>query len=112
MLKIILIILFSMGLVACAATTRQPSELQQGKRYFEKGYYKRTLRQLLPLACDGNAEAQYAIGYLYYYGYGVTQDTETGVFWINRAAKQHYIPAIKALDIMAKDSNKRFKVYK
>jgi septal ring-binding cell division protein DamX len=34
---------------------------------------------------------------MYYYGYGVTQDTESGIFWMNRAASAHYAPAIKAL---------------
>ena len=34
---------------------------------------------------------------MYYYGYGVTQDTESGIFWMNKAAAAHYGPAIRAL---------------
>ena len=71
--------------------------MQYGKRLFEKGEYKRALHEILPLAVDGNPEAQYAIGYMYYYGYGVGQDTETGDFWISRAAKARYEPAMRAL---------------
>lgn len=73
------------------------SYMQQGKRYFQEGYYKKSMMLFLPLACDGNPEAQYAVGYMYYYGYGVTQDKDVGYFWIQRAADQHYLPAISAL---------------
>jgi TPR repeat protein len=81
------------------------SELQQGKRYFDDGYYKRAMRELWPLAADGRAEAQYAIGYMYYYGLGVAQDTDTGYFWIKRAADKGYPPAIKALGIISSQEN-------
>ncbi|TAK75199.1 MAG: sel1 repeat family protein [Gammaproteobacteria bacterium] len=80
--------------------TADMSVLQQGKRDFKAGYYRRAMRELLPLACDGYAEAQYAVGYMYYYGNGVTQDTEVGYFWIKRAADQGFVPAEKALEIV------------
>ena len=89
-------------LTGCATTKPKTSpQLIQGKHYFVEGYYKRSLCSLLPLAADGNAEAQYTVGYLYYYGYGVTQDTEVGYFWIKRSADQHYPPALKALALIA-----------
>jgi TPR repeat protein len=71
--------------------------MAQGRRYFESGFYKRAMHELLPLACDGNSEAQYAVGYMYYYGYGVAQDTDVGYFWIQRSADQGFSPAIQAL---------------
>lgn len=86
-------------------TTKQASELQQGKREFSQGMYKRARMWLLPLAVDGNAEAQYGIGYMYYYGYGVQQDTDTGLFWISRSADQHYPPAIQALGVIHKQGS-------
>jgi len=78
------------------------SYLQQGKRYFQDGYYKKSMLLFLPLACDGNPEAQYAMGYMYYYGYGVAQDTDVGYFWIKRSANQSYFPAISALNLINK----------
>lgn len=83
------------------------SKLYAAKRVFDAGYYKRAKCLLLPLACDGNAEAQYAIGYLYYYGYGVAQDTDVGYFWIKRSAEQKFTPAMKALTLIEehKDAN-------
>lgn len=102
--------MLSIGLSVCLLagcttmyTPRVQSELQQGKRNFEQGYYRRAMSDLLPLACDGVPEAQYAVGYMYYYGYGVSQDTEVGHFWIKRSADQNYAPAIKALQVIEKD---------
>lgn len=80
-----------------AIPTNVRSELLQGERYFHDGYYKRAMRIFLPLACNGNEQAQYAVGYMYYYGLGVAQDTDVGYFWIQRSANQHYYPAIHAL---------------
>ncbi|EKD71206.1 MAG: hypothetical protein ACD_46C00246G0005 [uncultured bacterium] len=107
-LKISLFSLLVCSLLACSTTMRSSpatmSELKQGQRLFETGYYKRAMRDLLPLASDGNPEAQYAVGYMYYYGYGVTQDTDVGYFWINRSASQDYAPAKQALAVIAADA--------
>jgi TPR repeat protein len=106
MIRLFLLCLLSFSLFACATqlsqtvkmTPAQISHLQQGKRFFDDGYYKRAMQELLPLACDGNPDAQYGVGYMYYYGLGVAQDTEVGYFWIQRAANQRYITSIKALE--------------
>lgn len=110
--RLIFIVLLSLSLFACAKpphsfTPAQASELQQGKRLFVQGYYKRAMCRLLPLACDGNCEAQYAVGYMYYYGYGVAQDTDVGYFWVNRSAAQHYQPAIEALSLMSREEGRK-----
>ena len=86
------------------------SELEQGKRLFQDGYYKRAMQQLLPIAVDGNAEAQYAVGYMYYYGYGTTQDTASGDLWIGRWAEQGYKPALDALNIIVQEKNKHINI--
>ncbi len=109
-LRICFICLLSSALVACATTsphsrktTMTPGDmsmLMQGKRDFEAGYYRQALHELLPLAADGNAEAEYAVGYMYYYGAGVAQDTDAGYFWISRAADQGFVPAKEALRII------------
>lgn len=106
MIRAFIILILSCCLLTSCATTRTPpphvqSEVAAGKRYFETGYYKRAMKLLLPLACDGNAEAQYAVGYMYYYGLGVAQDTDVGYFWIKRSADKHYPPAINALHMIS-----------
>jgi TPR repeat protein len=84
--------------------------LEQGRRYLQQGYYKKAMHILLPLACDGIPEAQYAVGYMYYYGYGVAQDTDVGYFWIKRAADCGYLPAIKAIAIIERDQAEEARV--
>jgi len=88
--------LIAVFLSACASP-KWSQEIEQGQRYYERGYYKQSFHELLAPAAAGRPQAQYAIGYMYYYGYGVSQDTATGIFWIRKAADQHYKPAGKAL---------------
>lgn len=113
MLRIVLMILLSCSLMACAASRAKFSEpartsyLDQGKRYFEEGFYKRALHELLPFAADGDPEAQYAVGYMYYYGYGAAQDTDVGFFWINRSAEDGFDPAIEAKDMIESSRARR-----
>lgn len=99
MIRALIVCILSLSLLACATnpSPRVMSEVSQGKRYFNDGYYKKSMRELLPLACDGNPEAQYAVGYMYYYGLGVAQDTDVGYFWINRSASKGYPQAQQAL---------------
>lgn len=103
MKRIITSCLFCLLLSGCCAMTRlaDRSELQQSRREFNAGYYKHAIHRLIPIACNGNPEAEYAVGYMYYYGYGVAQDPEMGYFWIERAANQGYAPAALALKILA-----------
>lgn len=108
MFRLILIVLLSFSLMACGASRLKYTEpaktsyLEQGKRFFEEGFYKRALHELLPFAVDGDPEAQYAVGYMYYYGYGAAQDTEVGYFWISRAARTGYEPAVQAKALIEK----------
>lgn len=119
MRKIIIIALAVIFMTGCGTNKKQQdgvpvqpkimspammSELAHGRQLFKDGYYKSAMQQLLPVAAEGSMEAQYAVGYMYYYGFGVAQDTSTGHFWIQRSADQHYMPAIDALAIMEKKS--------
>jgi TPR repeat protein len=102
MRRTLLIGLLTLIITACATmpTTYVQSELAQSQRYFDEGYYKKAMQQLIPLACHGNAQAQYAIGYMYYYGLGVAQDTDVGYQWMKQAADQGYQPAKDAIASM------------
>jgi TPR repeat protein len=96
LMRCLLMVLVCFCLQSCS-TARQAEQLELGKRSFSEGDYKQAFHQLLPAASEGNAKAQYAVGYMYYYGYGVSQDTESGLFWMRKAAAQHYDPAMRAL---------------
>jgi TPR repeat protein len=89
----VLIIGFALLLSACAGTTKQ---LQQGKVSFEQKNYTEAFSELKPAAERGNKDAQYAIGYMYFYGRGVQKNKVAAKKWIGKAAAQGQQQAIKA----------------
>lgn len=109
---LIILTLISLTLFGCANRSYQVSnsELQRGKYYFKEGYYKRAMRLLLPSACDHCPDAEYAVGYMYYYGLGVAQDSDVGNFWISRAANRGNVCAQKALALIECEEDKECKL--
>lgn len=59
-----------------------------------------TIEQLQQAADAGDPDAQYAIGYMYYYGKNVAEDKQQAMNWIKRAAVQGQPQAVKALAIL------------
>jgi TPR repeat protein len=47
------------------------------------GYYE--------LAIQGDKEAQYKLGYIYFNGKGVEQNVKQGLYWLKKAANQNHI---------------------
>jgi TPR repeat protein len=88
--------------VSCLSGCMSPTaQLEEGKKAFYYQHYDQSFKLLLPLAQKGNVEAQYAVGYSYYYGKGVIEDQEKGQYWINKSASQGNPLAIRALEIEA-----------
>jgi hypothetical protein len=52
-------------------------------------------------ATAGNADAAYALGYIYYYGIGVTENEQSAQLWIERAANLGQPAAIAAKQMLA-----------
>lgn len=100
--RYIVMMLLTFLLLACASA-RMAEEVQSGKAAFDSGDFKRAFVQLLPLAVKCSPEAQYAVGYMYYYGLGVEPHKESGIFWIKQSAEQMYRPAIKAIQMIEKN---------
>ena len=50
--------------------------------------YHCSITAIQEAAENGNADAQYALGYMYYYGINAAQDRKTAELWIQRAAAQ------------------------
>lgn len=59
-----------------------------------------TLPQIKRAAEEGDPDAQYALGYMYYYGRGVTQDMAQAKQWIKKAANQGQQQAVQAEKIL------------
>lgn len=97
-------VLLATVLLAACASPHLSAEMEVGKMAFQTGDYPKAFHQLLPIAKAGRPEAQYAVGYMYYYGYGVPRDLSAGMFWIGRAAAQHYPAADQALERIRQDN--------
>ncbi len=64
--------------------------------------YNCSLASVQDSAMQNDADAQYALGYMYYYGVGTTQDQQTAMNWINKAAAQGQPQAVQAAKLLAK----------
>ena len=58
--------------------------------------YNCSVEKMQTAAENGNPDAQYALGYMYYYGIDTVQDQQTAKLWIQRAAAQGQPLAKKA----------------
>lgn len=87
-------------LTACASTdgfsVSMPS-MQQAEYLYHHQMYKQAINALTLLANYGRADAQYALGYMYYQGLGTQKNAALARGWFERSAKQGYPKAIKAL---------------
>lgn len=72
----------------------------RGGHEFVAKNYGLTYEQVREAAQDGDADAQYALGYMYYYGQNVTRNGKQARFWIAKAAAQNHQQAIRALRMM------------
>ncbi len=98
-------LILTMGLVACShhrTTTTAATDLGNtpcsGDPYLTK--FGCSLEKIQKAATHGNPDAQYALGYMYYYGVNTVQDADSAQLWIARAAAQGQPLAKKALAML------------
>tara|TARA_Y100000588_G_C14226190_1_gene913235 strand:- start:1131 stop:1454 length:324 start_codon:yes stop_codon:yes gene_type:complete len=91
-------------LSGCALTSNV--NLNQGIHSFQVQDYRRAFIKLKPEADKGNPQAQYAIGYMYFYGQGVVEDRKQAIYWIKCAANAGYPDAVMALKLLSRPSKK------
>ena len=83
-MRLMCLAIVALGLVACHSL-----DFQHGRQAFAAHRYVDAFDYLLVPAKHGDAYAQYAIGYMYYYGFGVPQDVVRARDWLVRSAKGH-----------------------
>jgi len=71
---------------------------EQAREAYRDFDYQKTTTLLNTMAAQGNANAQYALGYMYYYGFGVAHDETIALEWIKKAAANGHPDAVIALD--------------
>lgn len=98
LLRNCIVILLPCFMVSLAGCLSPGGQFQTGRDSFIEGDYHQAFRRLEPLAQQGNSEAQYAIGYMYFYGLGTIQDQQLATQWIQAAARQGQPQAKQALN--------------
>jgi hypothetical protein len=88
--------------IFCLATPAR-ADFQAGVDAYERKDYATVLRELRPLAEQGDAVAQFYLGLMYDGGYGVPQDYATAWGWYEKAAVQGNVLAQVALGRMYYD---------
>jgi len=73
---------------------------ERGEAAFVRGDYETALREWRPLAEQGYAYVQYALGLMYGKGRGVSQDYAEAANWLRKAAEQGYASAQFSLGLM------------
>jgi TPR repeat protein len=97
--RIVIVIGIIMVLSGCMSSRLN---LNEGIRNFQVQNYRAAFIRLKPEAEKGQPDAQYAIGYMYYYGQGVVEDRKKAWYWITRAAKSGQVDAQQAVKLLAR----------
>jgi hypothetical protein len=103
--RLVLMISFIASIAGCATTKPgkpetpddQARQYEKAKTEFNQQHYERSASLLKPLAEQGYADAQYALGYMYHNGLGVPRNYTLSIQWLNVAAAKGNEKAMEAL---------------
>lgn len=79
------------------------TDLEVAKRHFENKSFELAISELKNLAAKGEPEAQYMLGYMYFYGQGVDPDREQAYLWFEKAAAKNHRSSQIALSTVYAD---------
>ena len=97
MLKIFILI---GSLFSGSAFAQQSPELSKAMVAFNRQDYAQARTQFESLARDGNVEAQFYLGMIYWGGLGVARDNQKAAFWYRKAADQGNAGAQNTLGVI------------
>lgn len=69
----------------------------EAQKAYDSGDYLTAFKEFLPLAEQGDVEAQFKLGYMYDFALGMPQDLEKGEYWYQKAAENGHIVAMNNL---------------
>lgn len=104
--RLVLMISLIASVAGCVTTTKplktkttvdQTAQYEKAKAAFHQKNYERAASLLTPLAEQGHADAQYALGYMYHNGLGVPRNYRLSIQWLNIAAAKGNKKAMEAL---------------
>ena len=97
----LIVIFINSLLVGCSGFNAL--NFREGIESFRVQDYRRAFIRLKPEAERGQPDAQYAVGYMYFYGQGVVENRPKAQYWITRAAKAGQPDAVAALQLLEKN---------
>jgi TPR repeat protein len=80
-------------LAVLATPTASRADFEAGRAAYKAGDFQAAMKEWLPLAEAGDAEAQFRIGVLYDAGEGMPVDGELARRWYEKAEKQNHLSA-------------------
>jgi len=92
-------LLFSI-LISVSPNPSAADSLEDARDAFKQKDYKTAIEKFKPFAEQGNDEAQFFLGEMYYAGKGVPQDYAEAVKWWQKAAEQNLVIAQYNLGIL------------
>ena len=93
-------LLISSIFMGCVSATN----FNAGMHSFQAQNYRKAFILLKPQALAGVLAAEYAVGYMYYYGQGVVENRAEAQYWIRCAAQGGYPEAVAAFEILSQTS--------
>lgn len=82
---------------------------KEARDAMRKGDYAVAYCIWLPMARTGNADAQYALGWMYHHGYGLAIDDNQAIDWWGKAANNQHPEATMALALLYQYGGKGIK---
>ncbi len=112
MKKIIHSLLVGLCIYLLSACTPPAEKLyQQGRTQFYRHDYRSAFMSLFAAAKEGNVSAMYSLGYLYYYGLGVSRNVIEAMKWFKKASYYGNVDAINALHAIEMTAPKPFNLH-
>ena len=94
------LVMMTLSFIACASPQLPNDYFQLGWQEYEAGQYHGALRYWLPLADQGDANAQLNVGLMYDTGRGVAEDPARAVTWYRQSAEHGLAAAQYNLGVM------------
>jgi len=95
-------ILISSALLLSACSPSANKLLAQGEAAYKTQNYHIAFNNILAAAKKGNIQAQYTLGYMYYYGIGTPRNMQHAIAWLDYAAQHGDPRAIQAIQLLQK----------
>lgn len=92
--------MLTLGLSIAGSSAAIAGAIEDGVSANQKGDYATALAIFRPLAEQGNVDAQFGLGAMYWDGHGVAQDLKEAVKWFQLASAQGHANAQFALGLM------------